>query len=233
MPDTNKKRAVWDATGERYFEAGVDHGMLYVQDSKTKAYGEGVPWNGLINVTDSPSGAEDNAFYADNIKYASLKSAEESSGTIEAYTYPKEFEPCDGNVEPVAGLTIGQQPRNMFCFCYRTMIGNDQSSSADIGYKLHLVYNASAAPSEKSRDTINDSPEAMTFSWEYSTLPINVKNHKPTSCLKVDSRYVDPTKLAALEEILYGKDPTAPDGDDGVAPRIPLPDEVITLITAE
>lgn len=222
-------KIVWDKTGERFYETGVDHGVLYpIQEGGL--YNKGVAWNGLTAVSESPSGAESTAVYADNIKYLNLVSAEEFGATIEAYTYPDEFAECDGSATPVAGVVIGQQSRKMFGLCYRTMIGNDVDGQ-EHGYKLHLIYGAQASPSEKGYQTINDSPEAITFSWEVTTTPINVTGYKPTASLTVDSTKVDAEQLAALEAILYGKDPTAPEGTDGVEPRLPLPDEVITLLT--
>lgn len=222
-------KIVWDKTGERFYETGVDHGVLYpIQEGGL--YNKGVAWNGLTAVSESPSGAESTAVYADNIKYLNLVSAEEFGATIEAYTYPDEFAECDGSATPVAGVVIGQQSRKMFGLCYRTMIGNDVDGQ-EHGYKLHLIYGAQASPSEKGYQTINDSPEAITFSWEVTTTPINVTGYKPTASLTVDSTKVNAEQLAALEAILYGKDPTEPEGMDGVEPRLPLPDEVITLLT--
>ena len=222
-------KVVWDKTGERFYETGVDHGVLYpIQEGGL--YNKGVAWNGLVSVSESPSGAESTAVYADNIKYLNLLSAEEFGATVEAYTYPDEFAECDGSTIVTPGLTIGQQSRKMFGLCYRTMIGNDVDGQ-EHGYKLHLIYGCQASPSEKGYQTINDSPEAITFSWEVTTTPVNVTGHKATACLTVDSTKVNPEKLTALEEILYGKDPTEPEGMDGVEPRLPLPDEVITLLT--
>lgn len=222
-------KVVWDKTGERFYETGVDHGVLYpIQEGGL--YNKGVAWNGLTSVSESPSGAESTPVYADNIKYLNLLSAEEFSATVEAYTYPDEFAECDGSTIVTPGLTIGQQSRKMFGLCYRTMIGNDVDGQ-EHGYKLHLIYGCQASPSEKGYQTINDSPEAITFSWEVTTTPVNVTGHKATACLTIDSTKVDPGKLTALEEILYGKDPTEPQGMDGVEPRLPLPDEVITLLT--
>lgn len=224
-------KIVWDKTGERYYETGVKNGVLYpTQEDGT--YGKGVAWNGLTAVTESPSGAEATALYADDIKYLNLISNEEFGATIEAYTYPDEFMECDGSAELAKGVVIGQQSRKTFGLCYRTTIGNDVDSN-DYGYKLHLIYNALAAPSEKGYSTINDSPEAITFSWEVSTTPVNVGSHKPTACITIDSTKADKTKLAALEEILYGKDPTGPESQDGKEPRLPLPDEILTLMTPD
>lgn len=215
-------KMVWDQTGSRYYETGIKNGALYLQDS-SGAYTTGVPWNGLTAVTESPSGAEATALYADDIKYLNLMSNEDFGGTIEAYTYPDEFAACDGSANLADGVTIGQQKRSTFGLCYRTTLGNDVDGN-DHGYKLHLVYGALAAPSERAYATINDSPEAITFSWEFSTTPVNVTGHKPTAHLEIDSKKADPAKLAALEAILYG-------GDD-VEPRLPLPDEIKTLMTA-
>lgn len=214
-------KIVWDQTGERLYETGVNHGVLYIPTSGV--YSKGVAWNGLTAVTESPSGAESTALYADDIKYLNLMSAEEFACTIEAYTYPDEFAECDGSASLVAGVNIGQQPRKTFGLCYRTTVGNDTDSNAH-GYKLHMVYGCLAAPSEKAYATINDSPEAITFSWEVSTTPVNVTGHKPTALLTIDSTKADPTKLAALEKILYG--------DTEAEPRLPLPDEIATLMTA-
>ncbi len=216
-------KLVWDKTGERYYETGVDRGVLYPIQTGG-AYSKGVAWNGLTAVTESPSGAEATPVYADNIKYLNLMSAEEFGATIEAYTYPDEFAACDGSAEVATGVRIGQQPRKIFGLSYRTILGNDTENN-DYGYKLHLIYGAQAAPSEKGYSTINDSPEAITFSWEVTTTPVNVTGFKPTACVIIDSTKVDPTKLAALEAILYGED-----GEASKEARLPLPDEVITLI---
>lgn len=222
-------KLVWDADSKRLYETGVRHGVLYVKaDSGT--YPKGVAWNGLTAVTESPSGAESTPLYADDIKYLDLRSAEEFGATVEAYTYPDEFAECDGSAQLAEGVMIGQQTRKTFGLCYRTVIGNDVKGE-DYGYKLHLIYGATAAPSEKAYGTINDSPEAITFSWELSTAPVNVKGFKPTASLTIDSTKVDPEKLAALEEILYGKDGTG-DDDAGTDARLPLPDEVATLFVA-
>lgn len=213
-------KLVWDKVGEKYYETGVKQGVLYpIQDGGV--YSKGVAWNGLTAVTESPSGAESNKIYADDIVYANLISAEEFGATIEAYTYPPEFEECDGSASLAKGVSIGQQKRKIFGLCYRTTIGNDVDGS-DCGYKLHLIYGALASPSEKAYSTVNDSPEAITFSWEVTTTPVNVTGHKPTACITIDSTKADPTKLAALEKILYG--------DADVEARLPLPDEVATVM---
>lgn len=212
-------KLVWDQTGERLYETGVKQGVLYLLGS-TGTYSKGVAWNGLTNVTESPSGAEATPLYADDIKYLNLISTEEFGGTIEAYTYPDEFAECDGSASLAAGVYIGQQARKTFGFCYRTTLGNDVDNNAH-GYKLHLVYGALAAPSEKAYSTINDSPEAITFSWEFSTTPVNVTGHKPTASITIDSTKVDAEKLAALEAILYG--------DTEAEARLPLPDEVAEI----
>ena len=212
-------KIVWDQTGERLYETGVKQGVLYIPASGV--YSKGVAWNGLTAVTESPSGAEATALYADDIKYLNLMSNEEFGCTIEAYTYPDEFAVCDGSASLAKGVNIGQQPRKTFGLCYRTTLGNDTDGN-NYGYKLHMVYGCLAAPSEKAFSTINDSPEAITFSWEVSTTPVNVAGHKPTAHLEIDSTKADPVKLAALEEILYG-------GAETEA-RLPLPDEIATLM---
>ena len=209
----------WDKTGERYYETGVKNGVLYVQVDGE--YPQGVAWNGLTAVTESPSGAEATPLYADDIKYLNLMSNEEFGYSIEAYTYPVEFEQCDGSAEIATGVKIGQQPRKAFGLCYRTTIGNDTEFN-DHGYKLHLVYNSLAAPSEKAYATINDSPEAITFSWECTTTPVNVTGHKPTANIVIDSTKADATKLKALEDILYGT--------ESEEPRLPLPDEIMEMM---
>ena len=214
-------KLVWDAIGEKIYETGVDHGVLYVQEAG--AYPKGVAWNGLTAVTESPSGAEPTPLYADNIKYLNLMSTEEFAATIEAYTYPDEFAECDGSAELVAGVMLGQQKRKTFGMCYRTIIGNDTENNAH-GYKLHIIYGALAAPSEKPYSTVNDSPEAITFSWEVSTTPVAVEGHEPTASITIDSTKVDAEKLAALEAVLYGS--------EDAEPRLPLPDEIKTLMAA-
>lgn len=211
----------WDETGKRFYETGVRKGVLYVQDN-SGTYPTGVAWNGLTAVTESPSGADSNPLYADDIKYLDLRSAEEFGATVEAYTYPDEFAECDGTAELTDGVTIGQQARKSFGLCYRTVLGNDINNDA-YGYKLHLIYGATAAPSEKGYQTVNDSPEAITFSWELTTTPVNVTGMKPTALITIDSTKANATKLAALEAILYG-------GENTTA-RLPLPDEVKTLMT--
>ena len=223
-------KIVWDKTGERFYETGVDRGVLYVQDDQGK-YPKGVAWNGLTGVTESPTGAEPNPLYADNIKYLNLFSVEEFEANIEAYTYPEEFEECDGSAELTPGVTLGQQPRKTFGLCYRTKLGNDLEGE-DYGYKLHLIYGAKAAPSDKGYETINDTPDAITFSWDVTTTPVPVTGFKPTALLVVDSTKVDPDNLAALEEILYGSEEEVVNEETvpGVDARLPLPDEVLTII---
>ena len=228
-------RIVWDKTGERYYETGVKMGVLYpIQEGGT--YNKGVAWNGLTAVTESPSGAEATPLYADDIKYLNLISNEEFGCTIEAYTYPDEFAECDGSAALAAGVMIGQQKRKIFGLSYRTAFGNDVDGT-DHGYKLHLVYGCLAAPSEKAYATINDSPEAITFSWEVTTTPVSVTGFKPTSQITIDSTKVKAEKLTALEDILYGKDGTdgrSTDGGSGsgaTEPRLPLPDEIAALFS--
>ena len=223
-------KLTWDNAGERLYETGVKQAALYVQESGV--YPKGVAWNGITAVTESPSGAEATALYADDTKYLSLVSAEEFGATIEADMYPDEFAECDGSASIATGVTIGQQKRKTFGLAYKTTLGNDVDSN-DYGYKLHLIYGALAAPSEKAYATINDSPEAITFSWEVTTTPVNVTGHKPTALITIDSTKVDKKKLAALEEILYGKNPTSPEGQDGVEPRLPLPDEIAELMKTD
>jgi hypothetical protein len=211
-------KLAWDKVGERRYETGVDHGVLYIPDN-TGDYTAGYAWNGLVSVTESPSGAEPSPQYADNIKYLNLTSVEEFGATIEAFTYPDEFGQCDGTAEPSPGLSIGQQPRKAFGLSYRTKVGNDLNSN--VGYKLHLVYGAMAAPSEKAFTTVNDSPEAVTFSWEVTTTAVEVPGFEPSALLTVDSTKVNGASLAALEDLLYG---TA-----GTDPSLPSPAEVIAL----
>ena len=213
------EKIVWDQTGERLYETGVKNGVLYVQESG--AYPKGVAWNGLTAVTESPSGAEPTALYADDTKYVNLVSAEEFGATVEAYTYPDEFAECDGSASISNGVYIGQQNRKTFGLSYKTTVGNDVDNN-NHGYKIHLIYGAVASPSEKSYSTINDSPDAITFSWEISTTPVNVTGHKPTASLIIDSTKVDAGKLAKLEAILYGS--------SEADARLPLPDEIVSIL---
>ena len=213
-------KLVWDQTGTREYETGVKNGVLYVQ-GEGGTYPKGVAWNGIISVTESPSGAEEQALYADDIKYAAPRSREEFGATIEAYTYPEAFEKCDGSAQLAPGVTIGQQTRTPFGLAYKTTIGNDTENN-NYGYKLHLIYGATAAPSEKAYQTINDSPEAITFSWELTTTPVSVNGYEPTAILTIDSTKTDPTKLATLEGILYGSEETEA--------RLPLPNEIATIM---
>lgn len=213
---------VWDETGKKLFETGVSNVALYPQDT-TGVYGAGVAWNGVTNISESPSGAEATTLWANNGKYLNLYSVEEYASSIEAYTYPDEFAECDGSAEIAKGVSIGQQTRKSFGLAYKTLIGSDTDGN-DHGYKLHLVYGCKAAPSERSHATVNDSPEALSFSWEISTTPVSVTGHKPTASVEIDSTKVDPDKLAAFEKILFGS--------DTAAARLPLPDEVATLFAA-
>ena len=209
-------RIEWDKTGERFYETGVDHGVLYVLNTTTGVYDDGVAWNGLTSVSESPSGAEANPQYADNIKYLNLVS-------IEAFTDPKEFEVCDGYAEIAPGAVVGQQNRATFGFSYRTKVGNDLNG--DFGYKIHLIYGALAAPSERAYATVNESPEAMTMSWEITTTPVAVTGHRPTASITLDSRTIAQAKMTAIEDVLYG-------GSGATAPKLPLPAEIITLLAA-
>lgn len=215
-------KLVWDKTGEHYYETGVKQGVLYVQ-STGGTYPKGVAWNGLTAVTESPSGAEATPLYADDIKYLNLLSVEEFGATIEAYTYPDEFAECDGSASIAEGVLIGQQKRKTFGMSYKTTIGNDTDGN-DYGYKLHLIYGAMAAPSEKGYATINDNPEAITFSWEVTTTPVSVTGFEPTASITIDSTKADADKLAALEDILYGS--------ESEEARLPLPDEIAELMSA-
>lgn len=216
-------KLVWDQTGERLYETGVKNGVLYVQSS-TGTYPKGVAWNGLTAVTQSPSGAEATALYADDMKYLNLYSAEEFGATVEAYTYPDEFAECDGSAELADGVFVGQQARKAFGMAYKTVIGNDTENNKH-GYKIHIIYGAMASPSEKAYATINDSPEAITFSWELTTTPVAVEGFEPTAYIEIDSTKADPTKLAALEAKLFGS-------TDGEA-ELPLPDEIKTMMSTE
>lgn len=215
-------KLVWDEVGKRTYETGVDKGVLYVQDDEG-AYGKGVAWNGLTAVNESPSGAEPTALYADNTKYLELTSKEEYGATIEAYTYPDEFEACDGSAEVGTGVVIGQQSRKVFGLCYRTVKGNDVKNN-DYGYKIHLVYGCKAKPAQKNYQTINDSPEAITFSWEVSTTPVEVEGFKPTATVTIDSTKVTGEKLKSIEEALYGT--------ESVEPKLLLPSEIIAIVKA-
>ena len=214
------KALVSDETGKRFYETGVKNCALYVQDS-SGAYPKGVAWNGITAITESPSGAEATPIYADDMKYLNLFSTEEFGATIEAYTYPDEFAECDGSAELTTGVMIGQQSRKAFGLVYKTTLGNDVSGN-DLGYKLHIIYGAKAAPSEKAYATINDSPEAITFSWELSTTPVEIKDHKPTASITIDSTKVDAEKLKTLEAILFGS--------ESADARLPLPDEILSTI---
>ena len=214
-------KIVWDESGKRTYETGVRNGVLYLLDAQG-AYSKGVAWNGLTAVTESPSGAEPTALYADDMKYLELFSAEEFGATIEAYTYPEEFEKCDGSASLGVGVTIGQQDRATFGLCYKTVIGNDVQGS-NYGYKLHLIYGAKAKPSEKGYQTINDSPEAITFSWEVSTTPVNVEGFKPTACVTIDSTRIEPGKLAQIEALLFGGEATEA--------KLPLPNEIAAIVS--
>ena len=215
-------KLVWDEVGKRTYETGVDKGVLYVQDDEG-AYGKGVAWNGLTAVNESPSGAEPTALYADNTKYLELTSKEEYGATIEAYTYPDEFEACDGSAEVGTGVVIGQQSRKVFGLCYRTVKGNDVKNN-DYGYKIHLVYGCKAKPAQKNYQTINDSPEAITFSWEVSTTPVEVEGFKPTATVTIDSTKVTAEKLKSIEEALYGT--------ESVEPKLLLPSEILAIVKA-
>lgn len=230
MADPTYAALSWDETGEKLYETGVDHGVLYPMGQN--GYGTGVAWNGLTTVTETPSGAEATKLYADNIKYLEIRSAEEFGGTIEAYTYPDEWAECDGSAALIAGVYAGQQPRKVFGLCYRTVLGNDVDLDKH-GYKLHIVYGCTASPSERSYATINDSPEAITFSWEFSSVPVPVTGHKPVSCITIDSTKVDATKLKNLEDKLYGvsTDSTANPAVAGSAAYLPLPAEVISTLS--
>lgn len=214
-------KLIWDQIGERTYETGVDHAVLFPSVNGT--YPKGVAWSGITNITESPSGAEPNPFYADNIKYLNLMSAEDFSASIGAYTYPTEFEECDGSAEVAPGVLIGQQTRKVFGLSYRSKIGND-TDGQDHGYKLHLVYNALAAPSERSHQTVNESPEPTELSWEVSTTPVEVPGYKPTAHFTIDSTRTDARKLKMLEDIIYGTEKTEP--------RMPMPAEIIELMTA-
>lgn len=219
-------KLIWDKTGERYYETGVKKGVLY--PAVNGVYPKGVVWNGLTNVTERPTGAETTPLYAGDIKYLNLMSNEEFGATVEAYTYPDEFASCDGSAEIAAGVTIGQQKRDSFGLSYVTTMGNDVDGT-DYGYKIHIIYNALASPSEKAYNTINDSPDAITFSWELTTTPLNVPDMKPTASMVIDSTKVDKDQLKSLEDILYGTE--ASEGNEAKEARLPLPTEIIEIFT--
>lgn len=233
MPDPSTEPSYnlsWDNTGERYYETGVKRGVLYVANS-SGAYPTGVAWNGLSSISENPSGAEANPIYADDIKYLNLYSAEDFGATIEAYSYPDEFAECNGEGTLATGVIVGQQPRKTFGLCYRTTLGNDVDGD-DHGYKLHIIYGAKASPSERQYSSINDSPEPMTMSWEITTTPVSVAGMKPTAYICIDSTKANATKLAALEQVLYGTPAvTGTNAADAVPARLPLPDEIKTMMT--
>lgn len=215
-------KLVWDKSGEHFYETGVSHGVLYPMSETPGTYDNGVAWNGLSAVTESPSGAEVSAIYADNIKYLNLMSAEEFEGTIEAYTYPDEFKVCDGSADLADGIVIGQQSRRTFAFCYQTKVGNDLNP--ELGYKIHIIYGALAQPSERAYETVNDSPEAITFSWEISTTPVDVAGFKPTAHIEIDSTKVKADAMKKIEAKLYG--------DETTEATLLLPDEILALVKA-
>lgn len=221
-------RLEWDKTGDRLYETGVKNAVLYLYDKLTKKYTNGVAWNGISSISESPEGAEENAIYADDMKYLSLRSVEEFGMTIEAYTYPDEWGQCDGSAEPIPGVKVGQQARALFGMCYRTAIGNDVDG-AEHGYKLHLIYGATASPSERAYETINDSPEAINFSWEIDTTPVTVSrynnvDYKPVSCITLDSTVLGDAKMKLIEDKLYGTETEVP--------TLPSPDELFALLAA-
>lgn len=226
-------KIAWDAVGYRGVEAGIKHGVFYPYDSESKKYTPGVAWNGLTKVSESPDGADPQDLYADNIKYATLRGAENHKGSIEAYTYPEEFMQCDGTAAIIAGLYVGQQKRKMFGMSYITCTGSDEDPDMS-GEKIHLVYGMTVSPSSRDYETINDNPDAMTFSWDYETVPVDIgDNYKPTAILTIDCKKLPTNKasvLAALKDKLYGTDGT--DGTDGTAPELPLPSEVISMFSA-
>lgn len=215
-------KLVWDQTGERFYETGVDHGVIYRYDENSQGFKDGEAWNGLTAVNESPSGAEPNAIYADNIKYLNLMSAEDFGASIECYTYPDAFAECNGEAAIADGVSIGQQTRKLFAFCYRTLLGND-TEGTDYGSMINIVYNCLASPSERAHSTVNDSPEAASLSFDVSTTPVNVTGYKPTAIVRINTKTTDPAKLTALEDILYG---TVSD-----EPRCPFPDEIKALVT--
>ena len=224
-------KLLWDETGKKLYETGVSDVALYVYDKKTSKYGNGVAWNGVTAISESTSGGESNPIYADNQKYLNLVSAEDYASTIEAYTYPDAFAECDGSAELAPGVTIGQQSRSTFGLVYKTIIGN-ATAFASHGYKLHIVYGALAAPSERAHNTINDTPEAMTMSWELSTTPVKVDGFKPTASVVIDSTKVDATKLKTLEDKLYGTN-GASDPETGTEPTLLMPNEIAEIVKAQ
>lgn len=224
-------RMKWDQIGERLYEIGLDHGVLFTMGDKGE-YNPGVPWNGLSAVNETPSGGEPTAVWADNMKYLNLLSAEDFGATVEAFTYPPEFAACDGDVEVAPGVTIGQQDRKMFGMSYRTLIGNDVSKQA-YGYKIHLIYGGQVSPSERNHETLNDSPEPTPMSWELSTTPVDVPGFKPTAHMVIDSTKTSKEKLALIEDIIYGKDAPTEGGGEATASRLPMPEELIKLMKDE
>ena len=233
MADTVKFALEWDKSGEKKYENGISQGVLYKKSSGNSNKWVGVAWNGLTSVTESPEGADKTDLWADNIKYASMRAAETFGGTIEAYTYPPEFESCNGEASLGTGAVIGQQTREAFCLCYRTEQGND-TEGANYGYKIHLVYNCTCSPSERAYETINDSPDAITFSWEFDSTPVEVTGHKPTSCLVLDSKKVPEAKMKTILEKLYGKVTTPSGGGQAttVEPELLMPNDILTILNA-
>lgn len=219
-------KIVWDETGKRFYETGVSKGVLFPMSNGV--YGKGVPWNGLVSVTESPTGAEVSALYADNIKYLNLMSAEEFEASIEAYTYPDEFAVCDGSAVAALGMLVNQQSRSQFALCYQTKLGND--ANPELGFKLHIIYGALAAPTERAYESVNDSPEAMTFSWEITTTPVAVTGFKPTAHIVIDSTKANSAKLTQLLDILYGKDAVVEPAAPAVDPALILPDAIIAIL---
>lgn len=223
-------KITWDKTGDRFYETGVDHGVLYVMNGST--YGEGVPWNGLTAINESPSGGEPNAMYADNIKYLNLMSAEEFGAAIEAYTFPDEFKECDGYRDLGTGVSVSQQSRKQFGLCYRTRVGNDTEGSK-LGYKIHLIYNALASPSEKNYETVNDDPSAIEFSWDITTTPVEVTGLDPAAHIIIDSRTTDSAKLKQIEDALYGTDATTDPVHEATPPTLLLPSDIIRILNGQ
>lgn len=224
-------RLQWDKPGEHFFENGVSNGVLFKALANGQGHEKGVAWNGLTNVTQSPTGGELSAVYADNIKYLNLMSAEEFAGSIEAYTYPDEFMECDGSVEPVEGFKLDQQPRRPFAFCYQTKIGSD--ANPELGFKVHIIYGALASPSERAYETVNDSPEAMQFSWDINCTPVPVKGYKPVAHIELDSRKVPEAKMTSILNALYGVDADPDHQIEGSDPTLLLPDDIIDILNAQ